>query len=91
MSSVMKVSRRAFLAVAGASAAGALVLGVRVGEGAARGHAAASPSFSPNMWLSISTTGETNIWVAKAEMGQGVYTLRGFPRHRRKLERHDIV
>jgi isoquinoline 1-oxidoreductase beta subunit len=74
MSSVMKVSRRAFLVVAGASAAGALVLGVRVGEGTTRGHAEASPSFSPNMWLSIFTTGETKIWVAKAEMGQGVYT-----------------
>jgi isoquinoline 1-oxidoreductase beta subunit len=74
MRSAMKVSRRAFLAVAGASAAGALVLGVRVGEGTTRAHAEASPSFSPNVWLSISTTGETNIWVAKGEMGQGVYT-----------------
>jgi isoquinoline 1-oxidoreductase subunit beta len=67
-----KISRRAFLAVAGATATGALVLGVRVSAGANRTEAA--PSFAPNMWLSISTTGETNIWIAKAEMGQGVYT-----------------
>jgi isoquinoline 1-oxidoreductase beta subunit len=31
-------------------------------------------SFSPNVWLSIATNGEISIWLAKAEMGQGVYT-----------------
>lgn len=82
-----RVSRRGFLAVAGAGAAGALVLGVYVtrsqsavpGGGAAdaaAGGAAtpAAPAFAPNLWLSIAADGATTILLTKAEMGQGVYT-----------------
>jgi isoquinoline 1-oxidoreductase subunit beta len=75
MSGSVHISRRAFLAVAGASAAGALVLGVRISNGMEPPvEDGTTPVFSPNVWLSISTTGETDIWLAKAEMGQGVYT-----------------
>ena len=74
MSGPMQVSRRAFLAVAGTSAAGALVLGVRVSHAADLTRAGGESSFAPNMWLSISENGDTAIWVTKAEMGQGVYT-----------------
>jgi isoquinoline 1-oxidoreductase subunit beta len=74
MSGPVRISRRAFLAVAGASAGGALVLGVRTFAEAESTRLEGGPSFTPNMWLSISTTGETSIWVAKAEMGQGVHT-----------------
>jgi CO/xanthine dehydrogenase Mo-binding subunit len=72
MSRPVRISRRTFLAVAGASATGALVLGVRIVDGSEPTEARSR--FAPNMWLSISTTGETNIWMTKAEMGQGVYT-----------------
>jgi isoquinoline 1-oxidoreductase beta subunit len=73
MSGLVHISRREFLAVAGSSAAGALVLGIRIAD-APRVEQGATSAFSPNVWLSISATGETNIWLAKAEMGQGVYT-----------------
>ena len=67
------VSRRDFLAAA--QAAGALILGVRLGRPAIVATLDnVGPNFSPNMWLCMATSGEIQIWLAKAEMGQGVYT-----------------
>jgi isoquinoline 1-oxidoreductase subunit beta len=75
MNGPVHVSRREFLAVAGASAAGAFVLGIRTAHATEPVVGNSAPqAFSPNVWLSISTNGETKIWLAKAEMGQGVYT-----------------
>ena len=75
MSGPVAISRRAFLAVAGTSAASALVLGIRIASATkSSAQDGGSPAFSPNAWLSISTSGETRIWLTKAEMGQGVYT-----------------
>jgi isoquinoline 1-oxidoreductase beta subunit len=75
MNALTRISRRRFLAVA--DAAGALILGVRIAEpscGPRLLDAASTAQLSPNIWLSIAATGDTTIWVAKAEMGQGVYT-----------------
>jgi isoquinoline 1-oxidoreductase beta subunit len=83
MSAPSRVSRREFLAIGGAGAAGALVLGVYVADGirarpgpdaTTAGAGAGDRAFSPNVWLSIAADGETTIWLVKAEMGQGVYT-----------------
>lgn len=75
MNERIRVSRREFLGLT--EAAGALVLGIRIAEPAnasAGRDAAAGQNFSPNAWLSVARNGETTIWLAKAEMGQGVYT-----------------
>jgi len=69
MNPCVRVSRRSFLAIAGAGAAGPLVLGTRIG-----GAGESTKEFNPNAWLSIARSGETTIWLTKAEMGQGVYT-----------------
>jgi isoquinoline 1-oxidoreductase subunit beta len=73
MNAPADLSRRDFLAAA--RAAGALVLGVGIGRPARMETLTDDiSSFSPNVWLSIATNGEINIWLSKAEMGQGVYT-----------------
>jgi isoquinoline 1-oxidoreductase subunit beta len=83
-----RVSRRDFLCIAGAGAAGALVLGVRAadaragrldpsaraGAGGASEEANGAAAFAPNMWLAMAADGAVTIWLAKAEMGQGVHT-----------------
>ncbi len=75
METPIGVSRRDFLGLV--EAAGALILGIRIVEPVrawAHSEPAAAGKFSPNVWLSIAPSGETTIWLAKAEMGQGVYT-----------------
>jgi isoquinoline 1-oxidoreductase beta subunit len=74
-----RVSRRDFLAIAGVGAAGTLVIGVHAGGVSGMRQAilageADARVFEPNIWLSIAGNGDTTIWLAKAEMGQGVYT-----------------
>ncbi|KPK51755.1 MAG: hypothetical protein AMS22_10395 [Thiotrichales bacterium SG8_50] len=71
----MSVSRRTFLKAAGASSA-VLSLGFTLPSCTRdSGHATTADSgFRPNIWLEIATSGLVTIWVAEAEMGQGVYT-----------------
>ena len=67
MSRVAKISRRDFVA-AGVAAAGGLVLGVRLPGDAPRGR------FQPSAFVQVTPDDEVVIWVAKSEMGQGVWT-----------------
>jgi len=70
MSTTQKLDRRDFLKL-GAVAGGGLFLGVYVPEGRA---AAAAAPFQPNAFLRVDTDGTVTIWLAKADMGQGVRT-----------------
>lgn len=74
MSRVANLSRRDFLKV-GAAAAGALVLGFRLGQTAQAAAAEAGEIiFNPNAWLEINATGEVIIQVPWSELGQGALT-----------------
>ncbi|HET9551374.1 MAG TPA: xanthine dehydrogenase family protein molybdopterin-binding subunit [Anaeromyxobacteraceae bacterium] len=64
------LSRREFLALSAGGGA-ALWLSVALPERAAAGGGAA---LEPNAWLRIDEKGAVTIFLAKAEMGQGVYT-----------------
>ena len=69
------LSRRNFLA--SGAAAGSLLLAVDLPGILPRRTPATVPSaelFAPGVFLEISATGETTIWVAKSEIGQGVRT-----------------
>ena len=69
------ISRRAFMAEAGA--AGGLLLALRIGgDDRTAGIGAAQPAapFTPNAWLRIAPDGAITVRVHKAEMGQGVWT-----------------
>ena len=70
MTDVMKLSRRDFLAL-GVVAGGGLALGVRLsGQHGTSGSAALEPS----AFVRISPDNKVTIWMARAEMGQGVRT-----------------
>ncbi len=71
MTDILKLDRRDFLKL-GAITGGGLVLGVYVA--ARRLPAGASVSLQPNAFVQVATDGRVRIWVAKAEMGQGVRT-----------------
>jgi isoquinoline 1-oxidoreductase subunit beta len=70
MSAVVKLGRREFLEVAAGAGAG-LWLGVAL---PARAGAAAPESLAPNAWLRVDPTGAVTVYLAKSEMGQGVFT-----------------
>lgn len=73
MTRVVKLSRRAFLAL-GTGAAGALVLGCRITP---RAPAPGGAVFEPNAYLALADDGTVTVWVPEAEMGQGVLTALG--------------
>ena len=65
------VSRRVFVKLLTGAGAG-LVLGVRVDRSGPESHA--PDEWSPNAWIRIDPANVVTIVVAKAEMGQGVFT-----------------
>jgi isoquinoline 1-oxidoreductase beta subunit len=67
--SVPAVSRREFLQVSAAGAAG-LVLSFYLPLSAED----KPPAITPNAWVKIEPSGEVSLWVARSEMGQGVRT-----------------
>jgi isoquinoline 1-oxidoreductase subunit beta len=68
------LTRRSFVTVVAGAGAG-LALGIRIGAARAfGGDRRGLPEWTPNAWLRISDTGVVTIIVAKAEMGQGVFT-----------------
>jgi CO/xanthine dehydrogenase Mo-binding subunit len=71
MSTITKLDRRDFLKL-GAVAGGGLFLGVYLPGPRPDGEAAAP--FQPNAFLRIDSDGSVTIWLAKADMGQGVRT-----------------
>ncbi len=71
MAAVDKIDRRGFLK-ASAVGLGGLTLGFHLPDD--RPWAPDAASFQPNAFLQIDTDGTVTIWVAKAEMGQGVRT-----------------
>jgi isoquinoline 1-oxidoreductase beta subunit len=82
---VYKLDRREFVKL-GALAGGGLVLGVALprrlaaweaadGVGpAAAGAGASADAFMPNVFVQVTAAGGVTIWMARAEMGQGVMT-----------------
>jgi isoquinoline 1-oxidoreductase subunit beta len=72
MSRVVNVSRRQFLQASVVGGTG-LVLAISY-RPAWAGASAAPPLFQPNAFLRIDGAGKVTIWVAKSEMGQGVFT-----------------
>lgn len=74
--SIQNMSRRNMLK--GVAGSGAFVLGVNVSGGLslpkALGAIDATKSLEPNVWLSISTSGDVTIVASRSEMGQGVRT-----------------
>jgi isoquinoline 1-oxidoreductase subunit beta len=70
MSRIVKLGRRGFLKLSAGAGAG-LWLGTTLPGDA---EAAAPASFQPSAFLSIERGGRITVWVAKAEMGQGVRT-----------------
>ena len=66
-------ARRDFLKV-GAAAGGGLVLGFHLPFGGEAVAQAAGKPFAPNAFIRIGTDDQVTVVVAKAEMGQGVYT-----------------
>ena len=64
-------SRRDFMKVSG-TVAGGLALGFYLPQGPRVAQAAAS--HAPNAWISIGTDNKVTVFVARAEMGQDVYT-----------------
>src|SRR5688572_8666903 len=69
MSSAVKMHRREFIQVSAVAGAG-LMLGISSSDLLA----ASDASFQPNVWLQIAPDNTTTVWLAKSEMGQGVYT-----------------
>jgi len=68
------VSRRSFVTVVAGAGAG-LLLGIRIDSARAFAHGRRRvPEWAPNAFLRISESGVVTIVVAKAEMGQGVFT-----------------
>lgn len=70
----MNVSRRAFIASSAVAAGGALVIGFRLHG---PWHLAKTPAPGANpfdTWVQIHPDGKTTLMLAKAEMGQGVFT-----------------
>ena len=68
--SVVRVSRREFMALTGMGA-GALILGCRSGSG---GTAPSGPPVDLNLWVAIAPDGEVSIVAHRSEMGQGSRT-----------------
>ena len=64
------LGRRSFLKLSAGAGAG-LWLGAHLPS---RAEAAAPAAFEPNVWLRIDPQGQVTLYLAKAEMGQGVYT-----------------
>lgn len=70
-------SRRMFLVGSGVVAAGLVVpwyFAGRSGPAGGRLEAARGPGLSPNAWLHVAPDDTVTVWLAKSEMGQGVYT-----------------
>ncbi|MGH7500350.1 MAG: molybdopterin cofactor-binding domain-containing protein [Longimicrobiales bacterium] len=72
MTTIAKLDRRDFLKL-GAVAGGGLFLGVYVPDARASAQGKAA-TFAPNAFVRIDPDDTVTIWVAKAEMGQGVRT-----------------
>ena len=70
MSAVVKLGRREFLEIAAGAGAG-LVLAVHL---PGRAEAAAPAALAPNAWLRVDSTGAVTVYLARSEMGQGVFT-----------------
>ena len=68
---ITKMQRREFLKL-GAAAGGGLILGVSLPD--LRAFAATDGKFQPNAFLAIDPDGSVTIWMARADMGQGVTT-----------------
>jgi isoquinoline 1-oxidoreductase beta subunit len=70
------VSRRAFLKTSGGTGASLVLcfyLPLRA-DSLAVAATVSGPSFAPNAWLEITSSGEIKIWCGRSEMGQGVRT-----------------
>lgn len=75
MKGVVKISRRDFI-VAGAAGGVGLLLGVQLDARRSRRRSRAEGQqapFQPNVWIEVAPSGGVTIWVAKSEMGQGVW------------------
>ncbi len=70
MPTLLKLTRRDFLAL-GATAGGGLALGTWL---PAQGRHGAAESLQPGAFVRIDPDGTVTIWMARAEMGQGVRT-----------------
>ncbi len=73
MTDVRKIARREFL-VLGTAAAGGLILATRLPAKSRRGGDLADGAFQPNAFLQVAPDGAVTIWMARADMGQGVRT-----------------
>jgi isoquinoline 1-oxidoreductase beta subunit len=74
----IRLDRRRFLAITGASAFGAgLVLAMTWDDvfPAAAARASDTKEFQPNAWLKIGSDGHVVVYTVESEMGQGPYTL----------------
>jgi isoquinoline 1-oxidoreductase beta subunit len=74
----IRLDRRRFLAITGASAFGAgLILAMNWDEVFPSGgaHASETKDFQPNAWLKIGSDGHVVVYTVESEMGQGPYTL----------------
>ncbi len=71
MTDIFKLDRRDFLKL-GAATGGGLILGVHVAD--TRPWVTPGGPLQPNAFVQVAADGEVTIWVAKAEMGQGVRT-----------------
>ncbi len=72
MTDIKQLARRDFLRLT-VVAGGGLVLGVNL-PSKKETDAGTAESLEPNPWLRIATDGTVTIWMARAEMGQGVRT-----------------
>ena len=68
------LSRRSFLASAGAVSIAVSFVGSRVGRASAGATTDADGAFRPNAWVTIDGGGRVTIMSAPAEMGQGIMT-----------------
>ena len=73
MRGLAKLSRRDFM-VAGVAGAAGLLLGIELTSRGRTGAQRRRTTFQPNAWIDVATDGEITIWVAKTEMGQGVFS-----------------
>ena len=73
MGAITKLDRRDFVKL-GVIAGSGLLLGVRIPERSDRSEPGGAVPFAPNAYLRIDPSGDVTIWLARADMGQGVRT-----------------